>query len=401
MAVNALLRTLFVITLAYVAVTLKAAPANVNTAAPAAPTSTAELRSSIQRGLTFLLKTQNQGGWWSSTDHPAVTGLVLTAFMQEPDAKVRTQWASELTRGFDFVLESAQSDGSIHRGSLKNYNTALCLLALAISGNANYRPVVERARTFLAASQIDMGQPGKVDTPFDGGVGYGSKYQHSDLNNTVVALEAMRKSEALERPANGKPTVDLNWAAAVNFLQACQNLPAKNSAEWVSSSPADAGGFVYYPGNSMAGSTKDPVTGRTALRSYGSMSYAGLLSYIYATLGADDPRVVAVIEWLGRNYTLDENPGMGAQGYYYYLHLMTKALTAAKIETLTLADGSRLAWRQQVARKLLSLQRPDGSWMNAESRWWEADATIVTAYVVLTLQELEATGEPAAPSRRS
>jgi hypothetical protein len=28
-------------------------------------------------------------------------------------------------------------------------------------------------------------------------VGYGSKYDHSDMNNTLVALEAMRASEAL------------------------------------------------------------------------------------------------------------------------------------------------------------------------------------------------------------
>ena len=349
-----------------------------------------DLRATIRRGLSFLLKTQNPGGWWSSKDHPAVTGLVLTAFMQEADPRQGSEWASELNRGFDYVLDSAQPDGSIHRGSLKNYNTSLCLLALARSGNALHQPVIERARAFLIASQIDVGQRGRADSPFDGGVGYGSKYQHSDLNNTVVALEALRKSEALERPPKGQEGADLNWAAVLNFLQACQNLPTQNPAEWVSSSPADLGGFVYYPGNSMAGSTKDPVTGRTALRSYGSMSYAGLLSLIYARLDADDPRVAAVIEWLGRNYTVDENPGMGAQGYYYYLHLMAKTLTAAGVEALTLANGTRVAWRDQVARKLLSLQRSDGSWLNQESRWWEADATIVTAYVVLTLQELEA-----------
>ena len=64
------------------------------------------------------------------------------------------------------------------------------------------------------------------------------------------------------------------------------------------------------------------------LRSHGSISYAGLKSYIYADLKQDDPRVKAVIDWLGRHYTLDENPGMGKQGLYYYLHLMTKALTS-------------------------------------------------------------------------
>ena len=51
----------------------------------------------------------------------------------------------------------------------------------------------------------------------------------------------------------------------------------------------------------MAGSETNALTGRVALRSYGSISYAGLLSYIYADLKRNDPRVLAVFEWLRRN----------------------------------------------------------------------------------------------------
>src|SRR5437773_7160188 len=50
--------------------------------------------------------------------------------------------------------------------------------------------------------------------------------------------------------------------------------------------------------------------------SYGSMSYAGLKSFIYANLKKDDPRVVAAVNWLKRNYSVDENPALGAQGLY-------------------------------------------------------------------------------------
>ena len=50
------------------------------------------------------------------------------------------------------------------------------------------------------------------------------------------------------------------------------------------------------------------------LRSYGSMTYAGLKSMIYAGLSHDDPRVKAAWEWIGRNFTVDENPGMAASG---------------------------------------------------------------------------------------
>ena len=64
-----------------------------------------------------------------------------------------------------------------------------------------------------------------------------------------------------------------------------------HTAGWPLNSGQFGGGFIYAPGRSMAGETNLP-SGRVALRSYGSMSYAGLLSYIYADLKRDDPRVV-------------------------------------------------------------------------------------------------------------
>jgi squalene-hopene/tetraprenyl-beta-curcumene cyclase len=72
---------------------------------------------------------------------------------------------------------------------------------------------------------------------------------------------------------------DLNWSAAIQFIQRCQNLPTHNPEKWASDDPQNKGGFIYAPGESKAGQTNLP-SGRVALRSYGSMSYAGLLSYI-------------------------------------------------------------------------------------------------------------------------
>jgi squalene-hopene/tetraprenyl-beta-curcumene cyclase len=351
-----------------------------------------ELAVAVERGLQFLLKNQNSNGWWSTPEQPAVTALVLTAFNREPTKRFRSNRPSELRQAFDFILGSAKPDGSIHRGTFFNYNTSLSLVALATADEPAFLPVIRAARGYLAKTQIDFGEPGKVDTEFDGGVGYGSKYQHSDMNNTLTAIEAMRWSEQMASSKDAPPGTstgpDLNWAAVVHFLQSCQNLPSHNPASWVSEDPKDRGGFVYYPGNSMAGGVTNAVTGKVALRSYGSISYAGLLSYIYARVGRDDPRVKAVIEWLKTNYTLEENPAMGAQGYYYYLHLLTKALLAARVDTLRLEGGREIRWWDEVARKLLELQQPDGSWSNREKRWWEADKNLVTAYVVLSLEML-------------
>jgi len=364
-----------------------AAPA-MQTSAPTRPA----VRAAIERGLAFLQKAQNPNGWWSTPEQPAVTALVLTAMNLEPTGRFQRQRTSEMNRGFDYLLSCVQPDGSIQKAGLANYNTSLSLLALTSAADTNFLPVIVKARGFIASTQIDRGVTGTNDTPFDGGVGYGSKYDHSDMNNTLTAIEAMRASEALfpkDVPASATQMPDLDWKAVAHFLQNCQNLPGTNTADWVSSDPQDRGGFVYYPGYSMAGGVTNSQTGKVALRSYGSMSYGGLLSYIYAKLGRDDPRVVAAKDWLRANYTIEENPGMGQQGYYYYLHLLTKALTAADEDRLKLANGAEVPWRDQVTARLLKLQQADGSWVNPEPRWWEDDPVIVTCYAVMTLEMLD------------
>ncbi len=345
-----------------------------------------EVQHALDQGLSFLLSSQNSNGWWSTADHPAVTALALSAFMGEPTGRYRTNLPPALTNAYAYVLGCVKPDGRICRDSLANYNTAISMMALLAANNPAYDRILLRGRAFLVKSQIDLGAPGKIDTPFDGGVGYGDKYEHSDMNNTLYALEAIYYTRHLAQDRNIPEARDLNWEAVVHFLESCQNLPARNKAPWVSEDPDDRGGFVYYPGQSMAGGVTNAATGRVALRSYGSISYAGLLSYVYADLKRDDPRVAAVLDWLRAHYTLEENPGLGPQGYYYYLQLMTKALTAAGLDTLELQPGRKVDWRRQVAMRLINLQQKDGSWANTNGRWWEKDPNLVTAYAVLSLE---------------
>ena len=344
-----------------------------------------EIQNAIDRGLASLLASQNTNGWWSTQDHVAPTAIVLSAFMGEPTGRFRTNLPASLAKGYGFILGAVKPDGSIYRTSLINYNTSLSMLALAASGDPAHDGTLRRARAFVVRSQMDLGEPGKMDSPYDGGIGYGDKYAHSDMNNTLTALEALHYTRHLQSGESTGPKQDINWKAVVQFLQNCQNLTSHNRQPWASDDARNRGGFVYYPGHSMAGGETNAVTGRVSLRSYGSISYAGLLSYIYADLQREDPRVVAVLDWLRSNYTLDENPGMELQGLYYYLHLMTKALNTARVETLELKDGRKINWRREVAMRLIQLQRPDGTWANTNARWWEKDPNLVTAYAVLSL----------------
>ena len=123
-------------------------------------------------------------------------------------------------------------------------------------------------------------------------------------------------------------------------------------------------------------------------KAYGSMTYAGMQSLIYANVDKNDPRVKLALKWLENSYSLDENPGMGVQGLYYYYQAMSKALSAMGIDTLTLENGRKVDWRDELANKLISIQKSDGSWVNTNNRWWEADPVLVTSYCVLALEQL-------------
>ena len=346
-----------------------------------------EVQHAIDKGLNWLQTNQNTNGYWSTADQPAVTALALTAFMGEPSGNYQSHPSPAIELGYQFIAAHAKPDGSIYGKGLQNYNTAICMMGLLAARNPHFDPLLRRGRQWLISQQVHLNERGKPDSPLDGGVGYGDHGPYSDMNNTMTALEALYYSKYLDAdkpPAGGK---DLNWAAAIHFIQSCQNLPAYNKAPWVSDDARDKGGFVYSPGDSKAGAFTN-AQGRVALRSYGSISYAGLLSYIYADLQRDDPRVRAAFDWLRNNYTLEENPGMGPQGLYYYLHLMTKALTIYGVDQLPTASGQTADWRKDVAMKLINLQKADGSWANDNGRWWEHDPALVTSYSLMSLEIL-------------
>lgn len=343
-----------------------------------------EVKRATDNGLAFLARSQNPDGSWSSPEYPAITALGLCAYRLQTGALQETEDPAPVRKGYGFLLACVQTNGGIYRKELPSYNTSIALTALVLANRTNYAPLILNARRFLAGLQVDAGQPGKQDTPFDGGIGYGAEDKQPDLSNTSFALEAMALSKSFSADKNLVEASDLNWQAAIQFIQSCQNLPAYNHERWASDHPAQKGGFIYAPGRSMAGETNEP-RGRVALRSYGSMSYAGLLSYIYADLKRDDPRVTAVMDWLAQNYTVEENPGLGQQGLYYYYHTMARALSVYGLDLLELKSGRSVDWREQLALKLMNLQKPDGSWSNDNGRWFEKDPALVTSYSLIAL----------------
>jgi squalene-hopene/tetraprenyl-beta-curcumene cyclase len=344
-----------------------------------------EVKHAIDKGWAWLEKNQNTNGYWSTPDHPAVTALALTSYRLQPGVLEQKDEPNSIKRGYEFLLSCAQPDGGIYRKELPSYNTSVSLTALVLGKHPEFQSAILNARKFIIGLQADLGEPGKIDTSSDGGIGYAKSDRRPDLSNTSWALEALYLSRNYVKDKNLPDGADLNWQAAVHFIQSCQNLPSHNQESWASDDPQNKGGFIYAPGQSMAGPTNLP-SGKVALRSYGSMSYAGLLSYAYADLKLEDPRVSAVMDWLRANYTVDENPALGAEGLYYYYLVMSKALALYGADSFQTHDGRTVKWREDLALKLLNLQHSDGSWVHDNARWWEKDPLLVTAFSLIALE---------------
>ena len=357
-----------------------------------------EAQAALRRGGAWLLTQQNEAGYWSNSGFPALTGLALWALISADAAD-----EAAVDRAVNYLLSCVHEDGSIYMepdeerkgGGLPNYNTALSMVALHALGNPDLLPVVQSARAYVAQSQHMGGDL------YEGGMGYDpdTGRVYADLSNSYLAYEAMRLTERVGDIRDSGQHDDLDWDAAIRFIERVQNRPESNDQAWASDDEAEYGGFAYRPDDSQAGAYTDEE-GVQRLRSYGSMTYAGLLSFIYAQVDRSDPRVQSAFDWTLRNWSLEENPGMGDQGLYYYYHTMAKALAVYGQEIIPLADGRLLNWRTEMVRKLVSLQRIDpetghGYWLNEEGRWWEADPVLVTSYALIALAT---TMNDAAPS---
>lgn len=356
-----------------------------------------EIERAIAGGVKFLETEQDkETGAWSDPTLPAFSALSISAILGNPSLQEATALPESAANGYEFLLGNVKSDGGIYGKGLATYNTALSIMALVQSGLEEHLPVIARARRLLINQQQDYDRRGDTDNLFDGGVGYGGSYAHSDLSNTHLALEALyySKKALADTPYDESSEFDLDWDAAIEFVSRTQNSKetVERLGDEVGLREEDEGGFVYFPGDTKSDEIvirNDEGAGKTALRSYGSMSYAGLLAFIYADMDRDDPRIASVMKWLQNNFTLEENPGMDAQGLFYYYHTMSKALAITGTQSLVTPEGQKIDWKEDLALEVMSRQQSDGSWVNAESnRWMEDNQILVTAYSLLTLQHV-------------
>ncbi len=385
---------------------------------PISPATFAHALEAIDKGIAFLKSSQSASGGWMEGVGAAPTTPLPTNGTTGSDAKANANQSGAnsaasaavtalVVRAFAQRGLNIQSDAALDRatarlvalvtgkngfepdssGGMATYVASCTAMGLAALQEAKYEMTLAAALAWIRESQWDENEGIAPTQDWYGGVGYGSKGR-PDLSNTQLMLDALHESNATAKD----PSVE----RAVIFLTRCQNLKSTNAAAWAQAGAND-GGMVYTPANDgesfasemanegRAGEKMPP--GTRALRSYGSMTYAAYKSMLFAGLSKNDPRVQAAQKWIESNFTFSENPGLGQQGYYYYIHAAARAMLACGNDTLTDTAGTKHNWREELIDSIIVRQRPNGSWQNPETRWMEDSPDLATVFAVLALEE--------------
>jgi hypothetical protein len=332
-----------------------------------------QYRRCIEKGLEYL-QTQGQlpDGSYGTRAGVGVTALVTTAVLRCG----RTADDPLVAKSLKYLEEVVQEDGKISQpGSfIANYETCVALICFQEANrDGRYDKTIKQAEAFLRGiQQGESTGKDKSDLAY-GGAGYNRK-SRPDLSNTAYLIDALKA-------AGAKPDDEAVQKALV-FVSRCQNLESPNNTTPFAAKVNDGGFYYSCILGRQEGERESPNGG---LRSYGSMTYSGLKSMIYAGLSKDDPRLKAATEWIRKHYDVKSNPGMEDAGLFYYYHTFAKSLDALGADQFEDAQGVKHDWRKDLAEELFRRQAEDGSWANENNRWMEGDPNLATGFALLSL----------------
>jgi squalene-hopene/tetraprenyl-beta-curcumene cyclase len=341
----------------------------------------AEWDAVVGRAVNYLKGAQEEGGGWSTSKNPGVTGVVLTGLLKTGKVTTRDPAAGKALKYIESLVNPTAGHiaGKDPKVQLQNYVTSINVMALAQADRAGkYKAIIGDAVEFLKKLQWDEGEGKDKGSDFYGGAGYDSQ-SRPDLSNTQYFLDALKAGDV--------PKDDPAFQKALVFLNRCQNSGKEyNDQPWAGK--IKDGSFIYTPAGGGVTKVVDKALPDGGVPGYGSMTYAGIKSMIYCGVAKDDPRIKMALAWITKHYTVDDNPGLpgirGQWGLYYYYHTMAKALDALGVDYVTDAKGQKHDWRRDITAALAKRQRPDGSWVN-NNHWMESDPNLVTGYALMTL----------------
>ena len=354
------------------------------------------IKDSLDKGVKFLAANQNPDGGYGpfgkesrvkNESDVGITAFIVYTMAIHP-RNYQVVDGPFISKAVSYLLKHQQPDGGFYHPKdpvLKNYRTSVALMAMVKLNRVAYSEQIRRARAFIVSQQrSENTNYSKAEHLSFGSVGHSGSLR-GDLSNAAFAAEAMREA--------GFSASEPFWKKLQTFVSRCQNnaevdpLLKKTgigtTKDW---------GFRYAP-NDTRGPSESLDDGSIAYSSYGTMSYQGLKSLLYANIDKKDPRVKGAFKWISDNFSITENPGMsspgnpkaGQQGLFYYYHTMAKTLSVYGEPVLVDSKGVKHTWAKELSDHLLKLQNGDGHWVNKSGRWWENLPTLDTAYAMISL----------------
>ncbi|MFK7788185.1 MAG: prenyltransferase/squalene oxidase repeat-containing protein [Phycisphaeraceae bacterium] len=291
------------------------------TGAEKAPELTEEAEKAIDRGLKFLIATQNKNGSWSMENEDysiAGTSLGLMAFMVEGHFPGFGEYGAALDRAKDYLLKRSQDSPSGAMG-VKMYEIGLFTIAMSElwgmtkdpKDNEDIQVALERAVQIILRSQSALGGWRYAPRPDAG--------QDTSVTAMVfVSLASAREAGVLV------PTETID--RVTGYLR---------DQVW----DERTGGFGYQgPGYTIACTAGGVYAAQLAGNRDADWVEAALVS-------------------------LENNPKMFSRkdnGYYYYSHYYA-------MQAMVQAGDERYAkWYPKIRDSLISLQQANGSWQEKE-----------------------------------
>lgn len=340
----------------------------------------AKIKAATDKTVAYLKSIQNDDGTFGKTKGAkmvGVVGMVLDSIARSPEGPKASDPVTE--KAANYLLSKQLPNGSIAipEYGLENYNTSVAVIGLSATQNPAYKDALEKAKKAIVSFQLneELGYNKDEHGRAYGAFGYGNS-KRGDLSNTAFSIEAL---DSLGFPKDSK-----EYKNAMLFIKRCQDNDETNDLPEMKGG-ANEFGFVYLPMDSEFG-TITGKNGKKLPKPYGNMTYQAVKSLLLIGMDKNDPTLQSAYKWIRNNYSATANPGgVGAQGFLYYSNAFAGAFTAMGVKEFETADGRKVNWAKDLAEQLISMQKPDGSFVNSDKRWMEDDSTLATAYALRAL----------------
>ncbi len=318
--------------------------------AAAAPPPAADLQgaidASVERGLGYLVKEQQRDGSWPCNQRGFLTGQTALCVYTLLRCGLGLDHPA-VARGLEFLDQNTPEE---------TYSAGYALMAWEATLEPRYRPRME----LVVANLIEWQHQGHWSYPEqpndDGFTGWKGMPANPDLSNTQYAVLGLRAAAHA-----GVAIPDKLWNEVIESALRLQETPSNADV------PIKSG---------ATGTGKLPVAGFSYALSGGvsaSMTAAGVtvLTIARAELGpratskqvSDCQRAIELgINWLGANFSIEENVGGDSRWRYYLLYGLERVGILNDLQWIGTHD-----WYAEGARWSLATQSGDGSWTDA--RW--------------------------------